>query len=53
MASQAEIQRKKIMEYEANPGHDPALLAEMKRIHQYANTIDPDLTDKASKILNG
>lgn len=52
MASQAQIQAAKIKAYESNPTYDPAVLAEMKRLHQYANTIDPDLVNEASKILN-
>jgi hypothetical protein len=52
MASQAEIYRKKIKEYEANPFADPAVLLEMKRQYSYANTIDLDAAKKASDILN-
>lgn len=52
MASQAEIMSKKISEYSNNPLHDPAVLAEMLRMLDYANTIDPDVTKKARAILN-
>lgn len=52
MASQAEIYRKKIKEYAANPSHDPAVLAQMNYQLQYANTIDPEVAAKASAILN-
>lgn len=52
MASQAETQRKAIERYERSPFSDPKVLAEMKRQHQYANTIDPETAKKASILLN-
>jgi len=51
MASQAQVQQEKIDKYANNPFHNPAVLAEMKRLNQYANTIDLDLAKKAHKFL--
>lgn len=52
MASQAELYRQRIAKYSSDPTHNPKVLREMLRQLDYANTIDPDISKQASKILN-
>lgn len=52
MASQAEREIKVINEYRLSPVHDPAVLREMLRMHDYANTIDTDAASKAAELLS-
>lgn len=51
MASQAEKYRKVVQEYEALPTADAAVLSAMRRRLNYANTIDPQVDNRASKLL--